>query len=109
MRAVGQILCLIRKVGGLLSALLVVLTLVLSPVTLAEAHEAPHQTFVVAAVAQMQAPANCHSFASCSVFVMPLHVSVMTAQSVLPLRFLPQQAALFTAFHPLSDTPPSRV
>ena len=109
MRGVGQNLCLIRKVVSLLSAVMVILTLVLSTVPVAEAHEAPHQTFVVAAAAQMQTPANCHSYASCSVFVMPSDVSVMTAQSALRLRFLLPQAVLLTAFHPASDTPPPRV
>jgi hypothetical protein len=109
MRGVGQILCLIRKVVSLLSAVMVILTLVLSTVPVVEAHEAPHQTFVVAAAAQMQTPANCHSYASCSVFVMPSDVSVMTAQSALRLRFILPQAVLLTAFHPASDTPPPRV
>ena len=108
MRGVGQILCLTRKVGSMLSAVLVILTLALSTVSVAEAHEAPHQNVMVAAAAQMQTPANCHSYASCSVFVMPSDVSVMTAQSALRLRFLQPQAALLTAFHPASDTPPPR-
>ena len=109
MRSVGQITCLVQGVGTLLSTFLVILTLVLSPAAVAEAHEAPHQTVVVAVAAQMQTPTNCHSYASCSVFVMPSDVSVMVAKTALSLRFLPPQAVLLTAFHPVSDTPPPRV
>ena len=109
MRSVGQIMCLFQRVGALLSTFMVILTLVLSPATVADAHEAPHQTVVVAVAAQMQTPINCHSYASCSVFVMPSDVSVVVAMAAPGLGFLPPQDVLLTAFLPGSDTPPPRV
>ena len=71
MRRESRIKRLARKIGSLLSTFLVVLTLVLAPVSVAEAREAPHQTIVVAVAAQSQAPTNCHSYTSCTVFMLP--------------------------------------
>ena len=109
MRGESQIMRLVRRVGSFLSTFLVILTLVLSPVTVAEAHEAPHQTTVIAVTAQSQVPANCHSYASCTVFVVPSDVSLMTAEALQRLRFLPLEAVLLAAVNPVSDTPPPRV
>ena len=100
---------LTRKVGSLLSTLLVILTLVLSPVAVAEAHEEPHQTTVIAVASQTQAPANCHTYASCTAFVVPSNVSLLTGSALHRLRFLPPEAALLSAFNPVFDTPPPRV
>ena len=100
---------LARKFGSLLSTFLVLLTLVLSPLSVAEAHEAPHQTIMVEVAAQSPAPANCHSSASCTVFVVPSDVAVMTADALHRQRFQPPQAVLLAAFSPVSDTPPPRV
>ena len=109
MRRESRIKRLARKIGSLLSTFLVVLTLVLASVSVAEAHEAPHQAIVVAVTAQSQAPTNCHSYASCTVFVVPSDVSRMTAEALQRLRFLPPEAVHLAAYTPLFDTPPRRV
>lgn len=109
MRNGGKIMHIARKVGSLLSTFLVILTLVLSPVTVAEAHDARHQTIVVAAVTQSQAPANCHSDASCAVFVVPSDVSLRAAETLHRLRLLPPETAVLAAFTPVFDTPPPRI
>lgn len=109
MRRESQIMRLAGKVGSLLSTFLVILTLVLSPVSVAEAHEAPHQTIVIAVAAQSQAPANCHSYASCTVFVVPSNEAIITGKALHCQRFQPPQAVLLAAFNPVFDTPPPRV
>ena len=109
MRGESQIICLVRNVGSLLTTFLVILTLVLSPVTTAEPRKAPHQTLVIAVTAQPQVAANCHSYASCTVFVVPSDVSRMTAEALQRLRFLPPEAVHLAAYTPLFDTPPRRV
>ena len=109
MRGESQIMRLVRRVGSFLSTFLVILTLVLSPGTVAEAHEAPHQTIVIVATTQSQVPANCHSYASCTVFVVPSDVLLMTAEALQRLRFLPPQAVLLPAINPVFETPPPRV
>lgn len=109
MRGESQIMRLARRIGSFLSTFLVILTLVLSPVTVAEVHEAPHQTIVIAVTAPSQVPANCHSYASCTVFLVPSDVSLMTAQALQRLRYLPPEAVLLAAVNPVSETPPPRV
>lgn len=109
MRGESQIMRLARRVASFLATFLVILTLVLSPVTVDEAHEAPHQTIVIAVAAQSQAPANCHSFASCTVLVVPSDVSLITAEALQRLRFLLPNAVLLAAVNPVFDTPPPRV
>jgi hypothetical protein len=109
MRRESQIMRLARKVGGFLSTFLVILTLVLSSVTVAEVHEAPHQTKVIAVAIQLQAPANCHFYASCTVFVVPSNLALVTAAALHRLRFLPPEAILLAALNPMADTPPPRV
>lgn len=109
MRGESQIMRFARRVGSFLSTFLVILTLVLSPVAVAQAVEAPHQTIVIAIAAQSQVPTNCHSYASCTVFVVPSNVSVITAKTLHRQRFLPPQAVLLVAFNPVFDTPPPRV
>ena len=109
MRRESRIKRLAQKIGRLLSTFLVILTLALSPATVAEAYEAPHQTIVVAVTAQSQAPTNCHSYASCTVFVVPSNELVVTADASHRQRFQPPQAVLLAAFNPVFDTPPPRV
>ena len=109
MRGESQIMRLARRVGSFLSTFLVILTLVLSPVTAAEAHEVPHQTIVIAVNAQSQFPSNCNSYASCTVFMVPSDVSLMTAEALQCLRFMLPDAVLLAAVNPVFDTPPPRV
>ena len=105
----SQTTCLIQKIGSLLSTFLVILMLVLSPVTVPEAHDAPHQTMVIAVAAHSQVPANCHSYASCSVFVVPSDVELVTAAALHRLQFLSPEPLFLAANIPLFDTPPPRV
>lgn len=109
MRRESQIMRLTRKIGSMLSTFMVILTLVLSPVTVVEAYETPHQAIVVEVAAQSQAPANCHSYPSCTVYVVPSNVAVMAADALHRQRFQPPQAVLLAAFNPVFDTPPPRV
>ena len=109
MRGESQIMRLARNVGSFLSTFLVILTLVLSPATVATAHEAPHQTVMIAVATQSHAFANCHSYASCTVFVVPSDVSLTTSEALQRLRFLPPQAVLLPAINPVFETPPPRV
>ena len=109
MRGESQIMRLARRVGSFLSTFLVILTLVLSPVTTAEPRKAPHQTLVIAVTAQPQVPANCHSYASCTVFVVPSNESVVTADASHRQRFQPPHAVLLAAVNPVFYTPPPRV
>lgn len=109
MHSRSRIMPLARWIGSLLSTVLMILTLVLSPVTVTEAHEAAQQTIVIAVAAQTQAPATCPSYASCTVFVVPSNVSLMTMEALHRLRFLPPQALLLTAFNLVFDPPPPRV
>ena len=109
MRRESQIMRLTRKIGSLLSTFLVILTLVLLPLSVAEANDAPHQTIVIAVVVQSQAPANCHSYPSCTVYVVPSNVAVMAADALHRQRFQPPQSTDLAAFNPVFDTPPPHV
>lgn len=109
MRSEGWFIGLARKAGSLLSMLFVIFTLVLSPITVAGAHDAPHQTTSVTTVAQSQIPVNCHRYASCSVYVVPSNMSHLAAEALHCLRFLRSEAILLTGLNPVFDTPPPRV
>lgn len=108
MRRQSQTTRLIRTVGSLLSTFLVILTLVLSPVTVAEAHGDPNQTMVIAVAVQVQAAANCETYASCTIFVAPSHLTLVTAAALHHLRFLPTETVFPAASNPVFDTPPPR-
>ena len=98
-----------QKLGSLLSTLFLVFTLVLSPFTVAEAHDTPHKIFTVAVAAQTHVPASCHSNVSCTVYVVPSQVSQLTAGGLYNQRFWWSEAVFLVTYNPTIDTPPPRV
>ena len=95
------------RLGSFLSAFLVVLALILSPLTVADAHDTPHQAVTEIVAVQTQSPA-CHSSPSCVAFVAPSKLSQSSLKSSRRLRFALFEASLPITCSPGFDTPPPR-
>lgn len=98
-----------RKLGNLLSTILLISTLFLSSFAIAETHEGPCQAIAVAVVVASHIPAKCHAFAYCTAYVVPSEMSHLAMEAVHRRRFLQSEDGFFNTFNPVFNTPPPRV
>jgi hypothetical protein len=108
MHSTRPIVSIVRKIGSLLSIILVILTLVLSSVSIVETHDAPLQTASATIAVQSHIPANCHGYTSCLVYVVPSKMPRLTTEALHRLRFPRSGFAILAAVNPVFDTPPPR-
>ncbi len=96
------------RVSGVVSALLMGLVVFLSPLGVADTHDADHPVATVAVQTQAQGFAPCHSQLSCASFVAAAGVNLSNPNDVRKAEFSVVGEAARTAFRPAFEAPPPR-